>query len=114
MEPVSHLGGALGRNIARALRLEDDPDDGGSGFGSHNRVFAAGYSADFDHHDRKSFNAAAGSGDFMRCSPTRNAWKPAVRSVCTSSPEAIPLSATLTMPAGIFSTKRSRGASPTS
>ena len=41
----------------------------------HCRIPAARDSANFDHHERNSLSAFAGSVDFMRCSPTRNAWK---------------------------------------
>ena len=35
-------------------------------------------------HERNARMAAAGSPDFIRCSPTRNAWKPAARRRVTS------------------------------
>ncbi len=80
------LPGALRRNVARAARVEIEADRrcaaGHCGFG----VFRVGDPANFDHHAcTNSRTAAAGSPDFIRCSPTRKAVYPAARNFATSA-----------------------------
>src|SRR5579871_1057893 len=89
-------------DVARALGIEDETQRRRPGGYRSFRIFAPCDAAHLHHHDCKARNAAAGFAAFMRCSPTRNAWKPASWSLVTAARESIPLSLTLITPAGIF------------
>src|SRR5258705_37559 len=77
--------GDFRRKISRALRIEVEPDGIGAACDRGRGVFLVGDAADLEDHAPTSLpSAAAGSPDFIRCSPTRNAWYPAARSVAMS------------------------------
>ena len=71
-------GGGFGRDVARAFGVEVEADGGGAGGNGGVGVGLVGDAADLEmalDHAATSFRrAAAGSPDFMRCSPTRKAW----------------------------------------
>ena len=63
-----------GGDVARARRIEDEAERACAGLDRGQRVFAIGDAADLDEHQATSSRSArAGSPDFTRCSPTRNA-----------------------------------------
>ena len=81
-----NAGGSFRREIARAARVEVEADGRGARIDGGGSIFLIGDAADFENgasgenHGATNFaSAAAGSLDFMRCSPTRNAWYPAAR-----------------------------------
>src|ERR1035441_6997229 len=68
------FAGAIRRDIAWAARVEVEAEGGGAAFDRRRGVRLAGDAADLeDHAATNAPSAAAGSTDFMRCSPTRNA-----------------------------------------
>src|SRR5689334_5963253 len=104
----------LGREIARAFRPEIKSNRRGAGFDGRIRVFLVGDAADFQDHDATNeANAAAGSADFMRCSPTRNAVNPAARRRAMSAALWIPLSLTRTASSGMWGASWSEVSSET-
>ena len=67
-------GGEFGREVARAFGVEIEADGGGAGGNGGVGVGLVGDAADLEDHAATSCcRAAAGSPDFMRCSPTRKA-----------------------------------------
>src|SRR5205823_220540 len=73
-ESIAQFRGAFGSDVARALRIEIKSQGSGSRVDGRQRVFAIRDAADLDDHAISALSAVAGSPDFIRCSPTRNAW----------------------------------------
>src|SRR6516225_6434992 len=67
-------GCGFGRDVARASRVEVETDGGGTGGQRGGGVFGVGDAANLENHAAPNWaRAAAGSPDFIRCSPTRKA-----------------------------------------
>src|ERR1019366_8250079 len=108
-------GRGFGREVSRALGIEVEADGGGATGNGGIGVGLVGDAAHLEHHAATSFRrAAAGSPDFIKCSPTRKAWYPAARRRTISAASWMPLSLTASAPAGICSARASEVSSVTS
>ena len=89
--------------------VKDEAERARAGFHGRQRVFAIGDAADLDEHQATSSRRArAASPDFIRCSPTRKASKPASSQAADVGALKMPLSLTLRTPAGICRRKVDR------
>ena len=69
MQAFTQCGSTIRRDAARTLGIKDEADGGSAGLRGDQRIFAPRDAAHFDHHDRNSRKAAAGSAWIsIRCS----------------------------------------------
>src|SRR5580698_574183 len=112
IEALAQRGGHRRGHVSRTLRVRNKTERRCARLDCCFSILPPRDPADLNHHDRNSRNAAAGSADFIKCSPTRKALYPL--NFFTSAEEFMPLSVTLITPEGIFSASRKEVSSVTS